>query len=216
MSSLEVVSINRHKPEEDIMIKAVRVLGDGKLVVAPTETRYGLLTRADRREALKKLYRAKARPDSMPTAVFVGSREEIFRYGEISDIARFLTECFLPGPLTLVLRAAQKMPAPLVVVDGKIGVRLSSSPVIGRLMAGVSFPLTATSANLSGRPEHDTVEEIVDDLGEAVELYLDGGVLNFPTSTVVDCSKDRIKILRSGAIAPGEIKDALMKAGFDA
>jgi len=215
MSKLEVVSINKHQPEDEIMSRAARILENGGLVVSPTETRYGLLGQADNRETLEKLYQAKSRVTSLPTALFVDNREMIFEYGEENEVSRFLAEKYLPGPMTLVLKASKNLNSPLVV-EGKIGIRLSSSPVIQDLVERMPFPLTATSANLTGQPEHDTIEEIVDALGESVELYLDAGVLNNPISTVVDCSEGKPRILRDGAIAAGDIRDALTKAGLDA
>jgi tRNA threonylcarbamoyl adenosine modification protein (Sua5/YciO/YrdC/YwlC family) len=92
------------------------------------------------------------------------------------------------------------------VVDGKIGLRWSSSPVIDGLLRRLECPLTATSANISGRPDPESVEEIVSQFGDRVDLYLDAGPLTGPTSTVVDCSGEKPKILRDGAIPRAEIE----------
>ncbi len=177
-------------------------------MVAPTETRYGLLTRGDSREALERLYSAKGRPQFMPTAIFARNHDEIERFGEMTDISRRLVERFLPGPLTLVMRATGKW-EPQVVMNERIGIRWSPSKVITGLLAMTDCPLTATSANLSGTPDAETVQEIASALGESVNLYLDGGPLKGITSTVVECSGERPVILREGAISREQILESV-------
>jgi L-threonylcarbamoyladenylate synthase len=89
---------------------------------------------------------------------------------------------------------------PQVVVNERIGLRWSTSPVIAKLLETTSFPVTATSANLSGGSDLDSVGQIAAALGESIDLYLDAGELKGLTSTVVDCSGGSINILREGAI----------------
>ncbi len=179
-------------------------------MVAPTETRYGLLARADRQAPLERVYRVKKRSLNQATAILVRSREELAILGVLTPAARRLSTAFLPGPLTLVLTARQDWPPPRVV-DGKIGLRLSSSPVIEGLLSRLDFPLTATSANISGQADPDGVEEIVSQFGDLVDLYLDAGPLTGLTSTVVDCSVDPAEILREGAVARKDIESLLSR-----
>jgi tRNA threonylcarbamoyl adenosine modification protein (Sua5/YciO/YrdC/YwlC family) len=129
---------------------------------------------------------------------------EAEQYGRVNRVAAALAERFLPGPVTLVLRATCDWPPPLVV-DGKIGLRCSSVPVVNEILARVGVPIAATSANISGRAERDRVQDIVDDFGDRVALYLDCGPLTGPASTVVDCSEDEPRVLREGAVASEEI-----------
>jgi len=192
------------RPEKQILEHAAAVLTAGGLIVAPTETRYGLMGRADRQEVLEKLYEVKQRSLDCPTALLIREFGEAERYGRVNRAATALAERFLPGPLTLVLAATCDWPPPRVV-DGKIGLRWSSAPVVRALLALVEAPVTATSANISGRPEHDRVQEIVDDFEDRVALYLDSGPLTGPVSTVVDCSEDQPRVLREGAVALEEI-----------
>lgn len=144
----------------------------------------------------------------MPTAIFARNRDEIERFGEMTEISRRLTERFLPGPLTLVVRAAGTW-EPQVVMNERIGIRWSPGEVISGLLAMTDFPLTATSANLSGTPDAETVQEIAAAFGEAVNLYLDGGPLKGITSTVVECSGERPVILREGAISREQILESV-------
>lgn len=198
-----------HPADETLDLAAAR-LSAGSLVVAPTETRYGLLARADRQDVLEKLYAVKKRNLTNPTALLVRDRYDAGRYGHLGRAASILAERFFPGPLTLVVRATEKWPAPRVV-DGKIGLRCSSAPIIQGLLARLAGPVSATSANISGRMDPDGVEEIEADFGEAVSLYLDAGPLTGLTSTVIDCSGARAKWLRDGAIGRDEIEGVIGK-----
>ncbi len=204
--------INPQQPESAIIAKASSLLRQGDLVVAPTETRYGLLAHGDDPRAVSRLYQLKGRPWNIPTALFVPSIEDMSRYGHVSAVAQRLAEQFLPGPLTLVLKAVVDWAAPRVV-DGKIGIRVSPAPVVVSLLKEVGAPLTATSANLTGKPDGVTVQEIARALGTGVALYLDGGKLEGPVSTVVDCSTDTLTILRAGAIAEEEIRRVASMVG---
>jgi len=177
-------------------------------VVAPTETRYGILARADRREILEKLYRVKAREINKPTSVLVARPEDAGRLGRFTELAKRLAGVFLPGPLTLVLAALGDW-FPPAVVDGKIGIRCSSLPFVSGLVGAFEAPLTATSANRAGGAEFGNIDEIEREFGDKIDLYLDAGSLTGMTSTVVDCSGPEIVILREGAISRSRIEAAL-------
>jgi L-threonylcarbamoyladenylate synthase len=161
-----------------------------------------------------RLQQVKGRAADQPVSVFLESAAEISRYGKLTEIARRLAQAFLPGPLTLVLEAVVDWHAPLVV-NGKIGLRVSPSPVILQLVRLVGAPLTATSANLSGRPGSDTIDAIYEQLGEAVALYLDGGRLTGTVSTVVACDSRGLAVLREGAITTVELQRALNEKDGD-
>ncbi|MDD3732934.1 MAG: L-threonylcarbamoyladenylate synthase [candidate division Zixibacteria bacterium] len=213
MIKAAVMKVDCRQPDESTIQEAIAVLQKGGLVVAPTETRYGLLVRADWKKSLKKLYKIKKRPVTSPTALFVKALEQIAEYGMMTPTARALAEAFLPGPLTLVLKALHQGEPP-VVVEGKIGLRYSSSTVIKEIVDRLVFPVTATSANKSGQPEFEQIDEIARSLGRGVDLYLDAGKLDNPVSTVVDCSGPGINVIREGFILKKNIDEILNKAGF--
>lgn len=206
--SPKIESIEFASPDAATVDSAATILADGGLVVAPTETRYGLLARADKPAVLTRLYAVKGRPAMVPTAVFVRDLKDMAIYGEVNQAARRLAEKFLPGPLTLVVKASIKYSEPLVI-DGKIGLRWSSAPFIAQLLEQIDFPITATSANPSGEEEFDTVDEIARVFGGKIDLYVDVGVLDNPVSTVVDVSGDSPVVLRSAAVSDSEIQDVL-------
>lgn len=201
MNNIAVITQESH---ELVVARIVKVLKNSGLVVIPTETRYGLIVNASDKAALEKLYKTKQRPSFMPTAIFVNSVDEVFQYGKTTKTARRLANAFLPGPLTMILQAKTKMEK-YVVHENKIGIRYSSSKLIADLLTRVDFPLSATSANISGKNECESIEEIKNEFGDAVDLYIDGGILTNEASTVVDVSEKQLCFHRLGAITKEEI-----------
>ncbi len=210
MNDSDLVTVDLENPDPVTVEQAGERLRRGQLLVVPTETRYGLLMRADQRELVERLYHLKKKKISSPTAMFLRDYGQISTYGETNRLSDTLAGSFLPGPITLVVKAIVDLGEP-IVVDGKIGVRVSSSPLIDLLLQRIDFPVTATSANISGGQEFDTVREIAAVLGDDVDLYLDAGPLSGPASTVVDCSNGEAKVLRYGAISREMIEKALEK-----
>ena len=179
------------------------VLGAGGLVVHPTDTVYGLAADPFQPAAVGRLYEAKARPRDQPVSVAVADVPDIFRFGERTAIADAFCSKNLPGPFTVVLRATKEAPRLVVSPEGRIALRVPAHP-IPRLLAKAYGPITSTSANLHGRPSPITCTEAREQLGDRVDLYVDGG----PTplrgvSTIVDLSGERPKILRQGVFPTG-------------
>lgn len=210
MSDLNILKISKSRPDHKIIDQAARILSKGGIIVAPTETKYGLLGRIDDAKVMGRIYDLKGRKPKQPCAVFVRSHDEIFEFGCESKLSALLAQQFLPGPLTLVLKDKSGYPEP-IVVGGKIGIRFSSSPIIAKLLNKIDFNVTATSANISGAGDPETIEEIAAIFRGKVDMYLDGGNLNALPSTVVDCSCDTYKILRSGAFTREEIKKKIVR-----
>jgi L-threonylcarbamoyladenylate synthase len=194
-----------------LLERAVKALTRGELVVVPTETRYGLLVRADDAVALEKLFKLKGRSNRTPVAVFLDKVTTLGKYAVMTAGSDALAARFLPGPLTLVLKAAPDNDWP-AVNDGWIGLRVSSSQVVQSLVESTQFPVSATSANKSGSPDAETIDEVVDAFGDEVAIYLDAGPLTGAVSTVVRCDGEQIDILREGALSRSEVMTALENA----
>lgn len=212
----EPVSLSVLEPSQIALAvqQAALVLMAGGVVVAPTETRYGLLASADQPQAVTAISKLKGRAVVKPMSVFASSLLQMETLAELTPQARVLAQHFLPGPLTLVLDARVPWSEPLVC-DGRIGLRYSSSPVVSALLQATGTPLTATSANLAGEPEAVHLAEVMATFGDRVQLYLDGGALSGPVTTVVDASGEGCQILRDGAIARTEIETAVEGSGRD-
>ena len=196
------------RPDSRVILDVVRALEDDLTVVMPTETQYALSMRADRENAPEKIGRIKKRSGVVPAAVFVKDIQMAELFCEVSDMARRLAARFLPGPLTLVLsaRAGQRAVAAGFASEDGFGIRISSSPLVAALMAKTPFPVTATSANISGEISPATVNEIAKVLGDDVDLYVDGGPCRGVVPSTVLKVTDTVSVLRHGAIPEAEIR----------
>jgi L-threonylcarbamoyladenylate synthase len=196
---------------------AVEVLQAGGLVAMPTDTVYGIGVALQARDGLGRLFAAKDRPLDRAIVLLVADLDQAASVGVLSAAARTLADRFWPGGLTLVLPQAPRagLPAELTGGAATIGVRIPDHEC-PRALALALGPLPVTSANLSGRPDSRDAAAVLAQLGERVELVLDGGPARGGVpSTVVDCTGESPRILRAGAIDPEAIF-AILCAGGDA
>ena len=205
------------KPKEQRARAAVFGLADGiaalkagELVVYPTETFYALGADAFSSTALRRLFRVKGREPGRPVGLIAADTAMAFSVArEVPIDARRLAGAFWPGPLTIVLPARDDLAPELTGPDG-VSVRVSPNPVARALSAAIGRPITATSANLSGKPPASTLDEARAGLGEKVKVYLEGGKLwAAAPSTVVAVKESEWKIVRMGAISEDQIAAAL-------
>jgi tRNA threonylcarbamoyl adenosine modification protein (Sua5/YciO/YrdC/YwlC family) len=173
----------------------------GELVVLPTDTVYGLGTDAFSPEAVAGLIAAKGRGRDMPVPVLVGSPRTLDGIATgLSQTARDLVDAFWPGGLTLVARAQPSLRWDLGDTGGTVAVRMPLHLVAIELLQATG-PMAVSSANITGRPPATTADEAIDQLGEAVSVYLDGGPAGEPVpSTIVDVSGEAPRLLRAGAV----------------
>jgi L-threonylcarbamoyladenylate synthase len=195
---------------------AVGVLrGDG-IVALPTDTVYGIAVRLDAPSGVERLFHVKQRPPDRAIALLIASAEQAHEIGAMSEAAQVLAGALWPGGLTIVVeqRAGTTLPDVLTGGASTIGLRVPDHPAPRALAAGVG-PLPTTSANRSGQPEARDAAEIAAQLGEAIELIVDGGVAHGgPASTVVDCTGATARVLRVGAIPVERIAACLATAGL--
>ena len=203
------------KPDEKTLAKAGKLIRAGEVVVYPTETLYGLGADATNADAVKKIYVMKGRPKNSPIPVIVA---DIVMLNElvvnVSLIAERLIKSFWPGPLTIIFDAENSLPAELTAGTGSIGVRIPDSTIAVKLVRAAGRPVTATSANLSGKEVPSSISEIVTQLAEKPAMIIDAGKLApSAPSTVVDPRGKTIKILRHGAIGEKAIMEVLAGTG---
>ncbi len=184
---------------------AVTVLHNGGLVAIPTDTVYGLAAMVTNGPAIDRLYQAKERSLQKAIAVLIGSLDQIDQVaGHFSEDAHRLVQRFWPGALTLVLPQHPGLPANLSPAP-TIGVRMPDHAFALELLRLVG-PLATTSANISGGPNPQDASDVLAQLDGRIELVLDGGpVPGGIPSTVVDCTGERLVILREGAISAEQI-----------
>lgn len=199
-------------PDESAAVdRAVDVLRAGGLVALPTETVYGLGADASNEAAVRRIFAVKGRPADHPLIVHIADASHLDRWaGEVPPNARVLTEACWPGPLTvLVPRAPQVLD---VVTGGRpsIGLRVPAHPLTSAVLDRFGGGVAAPSANRFGRVSPTTAQHVRDDLGDAVDLVLDGGPCPIGVeSTIVDCTVDPPQILRPGGIPTEQILQLL-------
>ena len=181
--------------------EAAAALARGELVAFPTDTVYGLAAGHDH---IRRLYVAKDRPKDKRIPVLLSDAANLEASALVTPAARALAAAFWPGPLTLVLVAPRR---------GTIAFRVPDHALARRLIAASGGGLPVTSANRSGQPDTRTADEVVAQLEGRVALILDGGrTTGGVASTVIDCTTERIKIIREGAVTAAEIEGALRRA----
>ena len=182
--------------------RAVAVLNSGGVVAFPTETYYGLAVDPFNPMALNQLFALKQRDTAKPILTLVDDRESLsLLVHETPVLYLQLMEEFWPGPLTLIFPARINLPTLLTGGTGTVGVRQSSHPFARQLLRAFGRPITATSANISGRGAAADAHAVRAEFGSRIEMIFDGG----PTpghsgSTIVGVEENRLKLIREGVI----------------
>jgi len=196
------------KPE---IRKAAEILRAGGLVAFPTETVYGLGADASNAGAVARLYATKRRPADHPVIVHFGSGESAFAWArEIPRAARQLAERFWPGPLTLILKRSALAKDFVTGGQDTVGLRVPSHPVARGLLEMFQGGIAAPSANRFGLVSPTTAAHVREDLGDDVDLVLEGGPSEVGIeSTIVDLSTGSALLLRPGAISREDLEQLL-------
>ena len=189
---------------------AVKFARNGRLIVMPTDTLYGLGCDAFNNDAVASLLATKRRGPDMPVPVLVGSWETIQGLvASYTDQARALVEAFWPGGLSIVVPQAPSLPWNLGDTRGTVMLRMPLHPVAIEVLREVG-PMAVSSANLSGQAPPTTAIAAKQQLGSAVSVYLDGGETSVgKPSTIIDLSGQHPYLLREGAISAEEIGKVL-------
>ncbi|MEF8757811.1 MAG: L-threonylcarbamoyladenylate synthase [Halobacteriales archaeon] len=177
---------------------AASAIDDGDLVVYPTETVYGLGADALDPRAVERVFAAKGRDRTDPISLAVPDVETALAYVTVTGRERRFMDRFLPGPVTVVCERREPVPDALTAGLDRVGIRIPDHDLALALLDRVA-PVTATSANVSGRPSVTRIADLDSDIREAADVVLDGGKTGGTASTVVDV--ERGEIHRRGAIA---------------
>lgn len=195
------------------LTQAVSLLRQGKLVSIPTETVYGLGADARNPDALRKIFLAKERPIDHPLIVHLADASQISEWArDISADALLLAKTFWPGPLTLIFKKTAHIPDLVTGGQDTVGLRVPNHPVALALLQAFGSGLAAPSANRFGRISPTTAEAVREELGDKVDMVLEGGACEVGVeSTIVDVSGSEPVILRPGMISAAEIEAVLGK-----
>lgn len=212
---METALLNGTKKED--IAKAAVLLKAGGLVAIPTETVYGLAANALDGSAVKRIFKAKGRPQDNPLIVHIASLDTLPKLvAGVPDAALALADQFWPGPLTIILPKASCIPDEVSAGLETVAVRFPSHPVARAIIEASGLPLAAPSANTSGRPSPTKAEHVLHDLHGKIEAVVDGGDCGVGLeSTVVSLAGDRPRLLRPGGVTHEQLEETLGPVEID-
>ena len=205
----EIIKISQERPEPSLVSYAAQQIRKGEVLGMPTDTFYGLAADPFNLRAVDRVYEIKTRSRHKPLSLLIENNEQA------EELARplppefyALSRRFWPGPLTIIVRAASKLPLKVTANTGNVALRIPAAAIPVAVIRAAGIPMTATSANLSGAAECTTAVEVRDQLQNRIGIIIDGGTSpREVASTIVDLtdSDARWKVLREGAIPSQEI-----------
>lgn len=201
--------IKRYKQNE--IDKLADILKNDGIISVPTDTVYGVCARINSKRAHDKLMEIKNRPTSKSFPIMCADEKQIKDIAIVDDKAEKLIRDFMPGPITIVLKKKSNIPS--YVSNGKdtIAVRMATSKVLEDLIRKVGSPIFMTSANQSGEPTCNSLDEI-EKACPTLEGIMEGNIHFGEGSTIVDCTSDEIQIIRFGPISMEQIKKVISKS----
>lgn len=181
-------------------------IAEGGVVAIPTDTVYGIAASLVHPQALERIYDIKQRPESQPLPVLVSSIDALSHLVHLNDVAVPLLDAFWPGPLTVVLPAASRLPGRVLGPGETVGVRLPNHFLAIEVIEKAGGAIACTSANRSGEPPAKSASAVAETIGSELDLILDGGVApGGVASTVVAIDDLSLRFLREGAISMTEV-----------
>lgn len=208
---VEMVKINSETPEPSLIRYAADQIRSGQVLGMPTDTFYGLAVDPFNLRAVDRVYEIKSRSRHKPLSLLIEDVDQAEHLANtLPDEFYALAKKFWPGPLTIILKAASRLPLKVTANTGNVALRVPNANIPLEVIKAAGIPITATSANLSGESECTSAEAVREQLGVRIPIIVDGG--SSPreiASTIVDLTDEeaRWKILREGAIAAQEISE---------
>ncbi len=195
---MKIIKIDGTNPEPDKIEIVRRAMKDGSIVVYPTDTVYGIGANIFDDKAILKVYSIKKRSRKKPLSICLSKIEDINKVAIIDYETENIIRKILPGPYTLILKKNNEISSLLTGGSDRIGLRIPDN----RICMDISrdFPITSTSANLSGYDVPESPEEVLKQLGTSVDIMIDAGVCEHGlSSTVIDMTVNPPKVIREGA-----------------
>ena len=199
------------KATNENITKAAEIIRNGGTVAFPTETVYGLGANGLDPVAVAKIFEIKKRPSFNPLILHINNKAQLNTICEIgSNRIETLIDKFWPGPLTLVLPKKQIVPEIVTADNPTVAVRMPKNEIALKLIEESALPIAAPSANLFNRLSPTKAEHVYNQLGDKVDMILDGGSADVGVeSTIIEIDKDDIYLLRPGGVPKEEIERTL-------
>lgn len=209
----EIIKLNSESPDPSLVAYCAEQIKQGQVLGMPTDTFYGLAADPFNLRAVDRVYDIKSRNRHKPLSLLIESVDQAEHLGDsLPDEFHILAEKFWPGPLTIIVKAAPRLPLKATANTGNIAVRIPAAKIPLQIIRAAGLPITATSANLHGMAECTTAEGVRDQLQDRVPLIVDGGQSPRNTySTIVNLAERGVKyrVLREGAVPVQQIEDLL-------
>ncbi len=206
----DLVEIDPHDPQPEALERAAAAVRRGKVVAIPTDALYILVADPFNLRAVTSVYQAKGRETNRALPILI--RDNMMAEELASELtARFfiLARRFWPGPLTIIVPAAAKIPLKVTGNTGRLALRHSRAEVATRLIALLDQPLISTSANISGHPTCHSGIDVFGMMDGRVDLVLDGGHCSGEGATTIDITEPYWRVIKGGAIPEKEIAECL-------
>ena len=196
------IRIHGDSTDEAALEIASAAIINGSVISLPTDTFYALAADPFNLRAVEQIFQIKGRQDWKPLLLLIDSVDQAETIAQnIPDVFYEIAEEFWPGPLTLILPAANQVPLKITGGTGTVGMRIPNFTLTRLLVKAIDIPVVGTSANLSAHPACASADEVLRQLGGKIELVLDSGKLNSTApSTILDLTKEPARIIREGAI----------------
>ena len=206
----DLVEIDPQDPQPEALERAAAAVRRGLVVAIPTDALYLLVADPFNLRAVTGVFQAKGRESNRALPILIRDTmmaEELA--GELTARFYILARRFWPGPLTIIVPAAAKIPLKVTGNTGRLALRHSRSEVASRLIALLDQPLISTSANISGRPTCRSGIDVFGMMDGRVDLVIDGGMCNGAGATTIDITEPYWRLIRTGAIDEKEIAECL-------
>lgn len=207
----------KEKIEKEKLKAPAKAIKEGKLVVFPTETVYGIGANALNEDAVKNIFVAKGRAQDNPLIVHISNLKDLEKLVlEIGEVEQKLISNFWPGPLTIIFKKKDIISNIITGGLDTVAIRMPSNDIAKKLIEYADVPIAAPSANVSGKPSGTLVEDIIEELDGKVEYIIDGGKVDIGLeSTVVRVIDGNVHILRPGKISPEDIQKLGLKVELE-
>ena len=204
---MKVINSMKRFSEDDIE-EIVDILKNNGVISVPTDTVYGVCARIDSKKAHDNLILVKNRPETKPFPVMCANEEQIKGIAIVNEKAEKIIKSFMPGPITIVLNKKEKLQH--YVTNGKktIAIRMATSKTLEKIILSLGAPIFMSSANQSGEKTSESLEEIEKNCPK-INGMLEGEIKLGIGSTIIDCTSEKIKVLREGPIRLEEINNII-------
>lgn len=211
MVRAEIIKINNQKPEPSLIRYVADQIRSGQVLGMPTDTFYGLAADPLNLRAVERVYEIKSRSRHKPLSLLIESTDQAEELAKpLPEEFYALARRFWPGPLTMIVKAASRLPLKVTANTGNVALRVPAAEIPLAVVRAAGLPVTATSANLSGAAECTTAVEVRDQLQDRIGIIVDGGTSPREiASTIVDLTDDeaRWRVIREGAIPSQTISE---------